>query len=504
MADSESFLFKMGFAADAFDSGIRRLEGSVESASEHIAEHMRRPRAQAAAFHQVLHEISNISPIVGEGLRFAFSPVLGIIFGAGLALKGIYDRLKDIEKESKEAAKEYAEMAKSFAKPIDSEKTLREARAAAEKSTGQDRRQMAKEQNELNDPIEKSVQLLKREEEQFNLNKDAAGKLAAQKKLLAEIDAKRSEAQKPVQEYQSDEGIEARHKIELQKEIAERRIKDFEKEIEESEKVKERNKAAYDEQAKIDQDYKEKTGAFPNLRKALSFGDTLREESVNRYKVAEERQQALRRAIDQTQESISRFHETLEEGKAKHAEEFDGLRKLERVHNELSAAVASTEKEIQHQSEEEEKRKKETERKQLELDQRVKRLAKEERRSEIEPYLPTVKELAKLPSWGGDNFDLSDLRFKLQSGPTPAAERAGELARELEAREGLQKRLILNEGAEGSDVLTNQKRINSLKDALEKSGFIKTDHSEKIKERMTELVELAKHDGLVVKPINGE
>lgn len=506
--NSEEVLFRLGFATDQFDSGVRKLSGQMESVSEHIVEHMQRPRVAVRAFHTALHEVGNISPVVGTAIQLAFNPVVAVIGMAVFALKGLYDGMKERQAQFKEMMKDYAELSKLYAAPIDKGKDVREAQTAADKKAGEDRRAMAKEQQDLNDPIEKSIELLRRQEEQFAANHDTVGKLAAQKKLLAEIEAQRTEARTPVEAYESEDQLGARKHTTFMKEEAERRIKSMESEIEKFEKVKEKTKAAYDEQQKIDEDFKNKTGAFPNLNKLLSFGDTQREEKVNQYKQAEAQQEALRRSIEQTTKSVRNFDESMADGKAKHEEELARLKKLDAVHKDLSARVASTELSIQKAGEAGTKEITELDieqkQKQDEFNLKRARLVREEKRAEVEPYLPTVQELAKLPGWGG----MEPWRLQMQSmGPriaSPEAMKAGEEARELQAREVDLRQTVLTEGPQSTRAKEDLDRIKTLKKSLEDSGFIKTDHAEKLNERMSELVEMAKKDGLVVKPINGE
>ncbi len=71
------------------------MTSGMAEASEHVVEHMQRPRMAVRAFHTALHEVGAISPAVGQAIMFAFNPVVAVIGVAVLALKGLYEGMKE-------------------------------------------------------------------------------------------------------------------------------------------------------------------------------------------------------------------------------------------------------------------------------------------------------------------------------------------------------------------------------------------------------------------------
>jgi chromosome segregation ATPase len=609
---------RLGFALDKFDAQTRELKGKMAETADHIVEHANRPRAATMAFHKALHEVTKISPLVGEALQLALNPVVGIILAGVAALAHLAEKFKEIQTQSKELQKTFQEFVDWAAKPIDSMKSIAEAKAKADKAAAADARAMAKEQNELNDPIERMLKNLKRQEELFDDNKDAAAKLAAQQKALAQIQSEITPAQQGVAGFESPEAQAGRKELERLKALGEARIKEKEKDIEAQKKIQEKYKDLADEQAKIDEDYTTHSGAFPNINKALAFGDTNREDAANQYKAAVEQQAALESAIEETRGSIAKYDEQLNAGHAEHEEQLSGLRKLISHQEQLRDAIHRTQVEMQKQrleegrqtiqnrtetglNEIEEKRtrgelnileaakashalrvkqirderdleaksmserlaglekergavgkmvgqmhvfvndegtryreltdqinstrgaldklndtplkvisdrevdsaRERMEKLQKEFDRNRAKLEEEKKRSEMEPFLPTIEALSKIPGWGGRDA----WRFQMPQLPhflSPEAEQAGEMARELRSREADLRETNLNEGPKSDRAKEDLARINELKRSLEKSGFIKEDHTENISRRMDELLERAKGDGLVVKPMMGE
>ena len=355
--EQELVIIKLGLAADEVDAGMRRVKAQVETAGEAITHKLEGSRMSATAFKNSLHEIANFSPILSTGLVAIFNPVTAALLAAAAALKLFHDGIKERAKDRKELALSMAEFDKAAEAPIVTAKNADKARANIDREAREDRHRATKEENELNDPIEAKMKNLRREEEQYDASGDAVGKLAAQRKLLAEMDAKATEARQPVDSYNSASGESDRKRTLTNKEEAEALIKSNEERIVEQRKIQDKFREAAEKQRNID----EGNSSMPNIKKAMNLGDDILQEKALRYKMAVEAEEAYRRSIEETEQAIPRYNQQLSDGKAKHAEELTELKKVQAAHETLAQSVARTQKEVEKKKLEEGKAKIENE-----------------------------------------------------------------------------------------------------------------------------------------------
>jgi len=477
---SEEVLMHLGFSTSAFDAGVRKVEGQMAETASHIVEHMERPRAATLAWHKAMHEITAISPALGTALQAVFNPAVGAITAGVFVLKGFYDGMKEVAAMTKEANKAMQEMQELAAKPIGN---VTKAKEEAAKESDKERRQFAKDNAE---------ELFK------NLGTDPEA-------LQFEIDRRRN----AMNRFRSPEGLQERDTLRLSREKAEQQIKSDEEELKKHEEIQKKFKAIYDEEQKRKEEAAKSApaqGAFGGVGLTFQAGGLLAQ--VEAYENASKAIKVYEENLKKTRAEHAKLDVQLRDDLATYEAEKSELGKLEAEHKKVSEArlklaweAARDEDEVFKWAAEQKKKHHEKEVQQMEFDQRLAKLMREEKRAEIEPFLPTIQQLAKIPNWGGDTFG-----FNMPQGPlipTDQAQKAGEMARELQAREHDLRATILAEGPKSSRAQEDLNRINQLKGALEKSGFMKVDHAEKMSEALQDLLKLGAEKGLLIKPMNG-
>src|SRR5947207_9124488 len=103
--DTEEIQIKLQMKADQFNQGLRSIQQESEKTGHQVGEHFIHAESKGKAFHKMLHEISDISPIAGIAIRTALDPITTVILGITSALQAY-------EKEQEKAIKQSEEYAK--------------------------------------------------------------------------------------------------------------------------------------------------------------------------------------------------------------------------------------------------------------------------------------------------------------------------------------------------------------------------------------------------------
>src|SRR6266550_3125758 len=107
--DTEEVVIKMGFDAHGVSQGAQKISDVMGQTSGHVAEHFVHVESQGKAFKKVLHEISDVSPLMGNAIRLALDPISGIMMS-------IVSLIKMVQKAFEESDKAMETMAANEAK----------------------------------------------------------------------------------------------------------------------------------------------------------------------------------------------------------------------------------------------------------------------------------------------------------------------------------------------------------------------------------------------------
>src|SRR6266576_2360188 len=103
--DTEEIQIKLQMKADQLNQELRKIQQESEKAAKHVGDSFVHVEGKGRAFKKLLHEISDVSPIMGIALRGALDPTVALIIG-------ITNALKEYEKEQEKAIKRSEEHAK--------------------------------------------------------------------------------------------------------------------------------------------------------------------------------------------------------------------------------------------------------------------------------------------------------------------------------------------------------------------------------------------------------
>src|SRR6266576_3008073 len=103
--DTEEIQIKLQMKADQLNQELRKIQQESEKAAKHVGDSFVHVEGKGRAFKKLLHEISDVSPIMGIALRGALDPTVALIIG-------ITNALKEYEKEQEKAIKRSEEKEK--------------------------------------------------------------------------------------------------------------------------------------------------------------------------------------------------------------------------------------------------------------------------------------------------------------------------------------------------------------------------------------------------------
>src|SRR6266446_4526843 len=103
--DTEEIQIKMQLKADQLNQELRNVQRESQKTGEHVGDSFVHAEGKGRAFKKLLHEISDVSPIMGIALRAALDPTVALIIG-------ITSDMKEYEKEQEKAIKKSEEYAK--------------------------------------------------------------------------------------------------------------------------------------------------------------------------------------------------------------------------------------------------------------------------------------------------------------------------------------------------------------------------------------------------------
>jgi hypothetical protein len=324
--------------------------------------------------------------------------------------------------------------------------------------------------------------------------------------------------------------MKERDRIRLAKEMAEQEQKTNEEALKKQQEVQKKLQPVFDEQKQ-----REEERAAMNQKILAEGGHRLLPsaepglagpivEQLTAYKAASDGVAMYTRAIEDSKRKQAEADDQLKDRLSLHETEKTQLSKLEAAHKSLASSVVKSEKEMEEQESSGKKRidqemfdadsdtfeaikkqnkeKEDQARYQSELDIRLKHMRQDQEKSAIESYLPTVKELAQTPGWMGQDMGWQMQLNQPMDRNLKMAE-FGSAARELQAREADLKQSLLVEGPDSTRAKEDLTRIKSLKTMLADAGLIKEDKSDKIADRISDLVEMAsiKGHGLKVVPV---
>src|ERR1043166_852253 len=95
----EELLFKMGIDGSGLDRGLRQAKiqlSGFKQESEHTFLHA---GSAAPGFHKLLEQISDRSPLMGNALKLALNPVVGLMAAATAGAAYLGEKLKEINAE---------------------------------------------------------------------------------------------------------------------------------------------------------------------------------------------------------------------------------------------------------------------------------------------------------------------------------------------------------------------------------------------------------------------
>jgi hypothetical protein len=172
---NEEVIIRMGMDARKVGSGLGSLRKDVSGwasnakqelsgFSNHAAKSFVHVGSAGRAFHKVLEGISEQSPVMGGALKFALSPVVGILAGIGLGFSFVKRKLEEFNTL-------LDKVAESNAKSLGD---LKAAIAKAHTEMIEDRKAFNSMVRELISPLQDIEDRLKREEDQLRRNYQVA------------------------------------------------------------------------------------------------------------------------------------------------------------------------------------------------------------------------------------------------------------------------------------------------------------------------------------------
>ncbi len=538
--DTEEIQIKLQMKADQLNQELRKIQQESEKAAKHVGDSFVHVEGKGRAFKKLLHEISDVSPIMGIALRGALDPTVALIIG-------ITNALKEYEKEQEKAIKRSEEHAKHetdrYMKTFDAAAKSRE-----ELRKGND--EQAKFEAQIGREKPADIEKEKHSDEVESARRESAtdSEFLAKKKVLDFNEQYRaahleeialSEEQGAAAKVNDEERIRSfehlKHQLdaikELQKEGATAGFgggkekgemlglfsKDQQNAITQAVGTDRANlyaKMRQDAEAEL----RDKESAMAKDKELLAESKTnvtdLNKAKRDAEKAVKDDERKLFDA--QRKEKADSVKQEIEESKAvnEHNKVAFLTEKIAIEQNAKAEAEAAGDKKAALELEKELRKdnlalasaQKDQALAQAHMDRDIAHTRKQRRESETSPFMPTLNELANSMPWQRDLFFDTQKQIDartMQMGMAFGQRHAGE-AQDLERLKDETKRAMFIAGPESQRFKDDVKKLDSLKKGLAAAGLQTSDDSlESIDKHMKDLVERASKEGLIVQPVNG-
>ncbi len=536
----EEFLIKLGFKTDQLEGGTKRAKQLLHEFQEGAEHSFVHAESKGRSFKKVLHEISDVSPLLGLGIRAFLDPTVAIM----LALVQI---MKDFEKEQEKAIKQSEEIAKH-----ETEHYMHTfegaAKAAAEIRKGRDEHEKFLASLNQEKPAEAAKEKHAEAIEDARQSSATESEFLQKKKMLdlneQYVSAERervaiealSTADAKVNNDARIRGLEDQKNkvkllIEAQKEAA---LLGFG-----GGKVKDELLGA------ISKHEENLITQSAGAQRADIYGQ-LRQKAEAELNVMESAMARDKEAVAEAKTNVTDFHKAKTDLKKADTEDskklFDAQRKeqAETVKHEIGESKAAHEHnktlfleekiaiETKAKAEaeaagdkkaalelEKELRKdnlllasaqKDKAMEQANLDRDLARSYRHRKEAETKEFMPTLKELADSMPWQPDIMDQAQRQqdaMTMRMGMAFGQKHAVEAQDEIRLKEEM-KRALFIEGPDSERFKRDAAKLDSLKKGLAAAGLqTSDDRLESIDKSIQGLLDKASKEGLVVQPVNG-
>lgn len=481
--DTEEIMIKLGFKTDTLTQGISSAKSQMADFGTSTGSSFLHAEREGRMFHTMLQDVTAQSPLLGTALRLAINPITGVMAGATVAFAGFKKLLddwnKDLDHQAEQAAKPMFGGKDAIVKAAEESQKMRSEfskRESADLESADEKKTRsiikgAMERAEAEGKGDKVVAL----QNKIRMAEDVKARMDA----AAEVTALEAKSQS---DTMSDPAVLARSER-LKSSVSEgaARLENLKKDL-----------AA----VKAEQDRMNTTISPVEMGKSeldLIKGhetlghseDRIRAEILSTTTLQKQQEQELLSLSKQQSEEQDRLRET-ESAR-------DTARKISiEMQAAASADRAKLEEENIARAE-----------KQVRLDREMGLLKEQQRTGELSAYMPNIKELAGSAPWTA--YESGVARARSMDNRTTGGRRfldahAGE-ARELERTEADAQSAFNDEGPNSTRFKQDQERIGQIKKGLADAGLQKPDHAaEETANHLKSLLELAKKEGLVVKP----
>lgn len=543
--DTEEILIKLGFKTDELSQGAQRIKNEMQQAGEHSELAFVHAESRGRAFKKVLHEISDVSPLMGIGLRLALDPIVGIMIAITQAFKDFEAQNEKITKaveadakrrtgkkmEEIEAAEKANAVARKGAEAQEEFERKLGAKSPAErvKESMDEGTRQAKTASESDGEfarnkvaIDQAGERVAGIEEEFALEQERATAASVNDRQRA-LDLERlknglkalKEAEKEAVEQGFGVGMEKESMVNfltlgvvnneqanaLKKSIGtdrENLLADLRQKLEEElagkETALERDKAQLAEQ-------KQNVTELHQLKQQFH-----RQTAEDQQKAVEEERKARHEAMEQSIKEAKELHQHNEVAFLKEKISVEQKAKAEAEANKDSAEARKLEKELRLDAIRLRNAEQEQARHQAHFDRDLALERRKRVEAERQPYMPALQELANSMPWTRDVVDEARRRgdaLTMRMG-TAYGQKFARDAQDLERLKDDARRALFVEGPESTRFKEDVMRIESLKKGLATSGLQSGDDKlDAISRGIDNLVERAAKDGLVVQPVNG-
>lgn len=558
--DTEEVILKMGFDTHGVSEGAQKVSAIMGQTSEHVAEHFVHAESQGKSFKKLLHEISDVSPLMGNAFRLAMDPIAGLMMVMTSGMKAVVHAFEESDKRMEEmaahGAKRQREKEEADAKGLEAVEKQKQAEADFESkrdSAWRKESEQIRRQQQLDKAREESggdeSEFLKRKQAidleekarieaegyqarikqaELSSTQETAEQISAKEyliKAVKELAENEEKANKEALKLESSTSGEALKKVfgigvslnigpgglSIEDTAAAERKRKQDKALEEAKHFRE-ERESIEATLRETEAQERNRSAQEKEQQNIILSEPNKISQINKELADNEKKQ---RELARKEKSES-VKQEIEESKEKHKHDEIGFLK-EKIAIEEKAKVEAESANDKKQALEYEKAlrtdnirlieaEKEKVMAQSHLDREVAQTRRRRKESEQSPFMPTLDELANSMPWQRDVIDESQRRsdaFSMRMGTAYGQRFSGD-AQELERLKDEAKRALFVEGPDSTRFKEDLKKIDSLKKGLTAAGLqTSDDRLESIDKHMADLVDKASKEGLVVQPVNG-
>ncbi len=561
--DTEEVVIKLNLDGHGVAKGAQTMQEAIGHAGDHVQEHFIHAENQGRAFKKLLHEISDVSPLIGAGFRLLSDPLSGLMYTMTNGLKAVHKAFEEFEKsmekmaeaeakretarqeaktktldilaKQKEAHEEFEKKLETAGKSGEAKSQHQEKLDAAREAAGGETAEYfaAKKTLDLEEKarIESELAAAKGRDQSVERAQSDSARIEAGEKLkarLKEIVKLEEEAQKKAILKEEGQGKGTRFLKGLvgniltpggvaiaEQQAAEKQAEEAAEAAKKYNDIKERRidiektlreQDALDRQRSTEQ--KEAQGALlkgPEEIARLNKEIAADERKMNEKKREEE---SLKRKEDLA-ERVAEIQAEAGDNKVLALQETISAK--ETALEEARAAddkkqALELERELRKDNLALRKAEKEQAREQARFDRDFPIAQRKRREAERSPFMPTLKELSESMPWQRDLMDEAQRRqdaMTMRSGMAYGQKFAGD-AQSLERLKDDAKRALFVEGPESSRFKEDIKKMDTLKKGLAAAGLqTSEDRLESMDKNIAEMLDKATREGLVVQPVNG-